>query len=117
MAAYERFDSWQRCHELAVAIYSATSTWPASERFGLAFQIRKSAFSAPANIAEGSAKRGTPEFRRFLDISLGSLSEVSYTLRLARDVGILTHDEWKSLAALQQAAGRSTWLLYRSLKR
>ncbi|HEU4801458.1 MAG TPA: four helix bundle protein [Gemmatimonadales bacterium] len=117
MAAYERFDCWQRCHALALAIYKSTSKWPASERFGLVFQLRKAAFSAPANIVEGSAKRGTAEFRRFLDISLGSLAEINYALRLARDVGILPVEEWKAPATLQQQAGRSTWLLYRSLKR
>ena len=87
MVPYERFEAWQRCHELTRAIYLATATWPRSEIYGLVAQARRAAASAATNIAEGSAKRGRREFRRYLDIALGTLSELSYLLRLARDLG------------------------------
>ena len=77
--------AWERCHELCVAVYHATKSWPTDERFGLSSQARRAAHSAAANIAEGCAKKGSAEFRRYLNISLGSLSERSYTLLLARD--------------------------------
>lgn len=115
MAAYERFKAWQQCHELAVAVYEATKTWPKAELFGLSSQARRAAHSAAANIAEGSAKRGSKEFRRYLDITLGSLSELSYTLRLARDLQILSKDAWDKLHQLHERAGGMTWLLYRSM--
>jgi four helix bundle protein len=89
MVPYERFDSWKLTHKLALAVYEVTEQWPGSEKHGLTAQIRRAALSAPTNIAEGSAKRGPREFRRYLDISLGSLSEVSYLLRFGRDRGIL----------------------------
>jgi hypothetical protein len=54
-------------------------------------------------------------FRRHLDISLGSLSELSYTLLLARDLQILTQEEWGKLDQLHRNAGGMTWLLYRSM--
>ena len=72
---YRRFVAWQRCHELALAIYRATEHFPSAERFGLAAQARRAAFSAAANIVEGSAKRGSAEFARYLDMSIGSLNE------------------------------------------
>jgi four helix bundle protein len=115
MAIYERIKAWERCHELCVAVYRATSSWPRDERFGLSSQARRAAHSAAANIAEGSAKRGSKEFRRYLDISLGSLSELSYTLLLAKDLRILTQEEWGRLDELHRKAGGMTWLLYRSL--
>jgi four helix bundle protein len=115
MKRYKNLVAWQRCHELALAVYRATEQWPAAERYGLTAQLRRSAASAPTNIAEGSAKRGKAEFRRFLDISLGSLAEVSYQLELARDLGFLTVAEWEAIEAVRDAAGRVTWLLYRSL--
>ncbi len=115
MVPYERFDAWKKCHELALAIYTITDAFPADERYGLVSQLRRAAFPAAANIAEGSAKRGWREFRRYLDISLGSLSEVAYTLRVARDLGHITEDEWASLDSLRDRAGRLTWGLYRSL--
>jgi four helix bundle protein len=77
MAPYERFDAWKAAHHLALRVYKVTDGWPQNERYGLTIQIRRAALSAPTNIAEGSAKRGSREFRRYLDIALGSLSEVS----------------------------------------
>jgi four helix bundle protein len=115
MAVYERFRAWQLCHDLSVAVYQATTTWPKAELFGLSSQARRAAHSAAANIAEGSAKRGSREFRRYLDISLGSLSELSYTLLLARDLRILTQEEWARLDQLHRNAGGMTWLLYKSM--
>ena len=74
MAPFERFTAWQHSHRLVVEVYRATGRWPVSERFGLAGQVRRAAVSIPTNIAEGSAKRGSREFRRYLDIALGSLA-------------------------------------------
>ena len=87
---HEGLKSWVACHELALLIYRLTSRWPSDERFGLISQARRAGYSAAANIAEGSAKRGAREFRRFLDIALGSISELTYILRLARDLGYIT---------------------------
>jgi four helix bundle protein len=114
MAIYERIKAWERCHELCVAVYRTTDTWPTSERYGLTSQARRAAHSAAANIAEGCAKRGSKEFRN-LDISLGSLFELSYTLMLARDLKILAQDQWLQLNELHGKAGGMTWLLYKSL--
>jgi len=115
MAIYERLKAWERCHQLCIAVYNRTNTWPTAERYGLTSQARRAAHSAAANIAEGCAKKGPKEFRRYLNISLGSLSELSYTLRLARDLNILSQEEWLDLDELHRKAGGMTWLLYRSL--
>jgi four helix bundle protein len=116
MATYERFKAWQASHQLAIEVYRASDRWPRHELFGLTAQARRAAHSIAANIAEGSAKRGSREFQRYLNISLGSLSELSYTLRLARDVGILPSDEWTTLDHQLEQAGGLVWLLYRSLR-
>lgn len=68
-----------------------------------------------ANIAEGSAKRGPREFRRYLDISLGSLAETQYALRAAKDLGYLTPDGYSALEQKSQEAGKTLWGLARSL--
>ena len=96
MMPYERFDSWKLTHKLALAVYQATEEWPINERYGVTAQIRRAALSAPTNIAEGSAKRGPGEFRRYLDIALGSLSEVSYLLRFSRDRGVLKQENFQT---------------------
>jgi four helix bundle protein len=117
MVPYERFDAWKSAHQLALKVYEVTERWPANERYGLTIQIRRAALSAPTNIAEGSAKRGSREFRRYLDIALGSLSEVSYLLRFTRDHGILTNADFKALDELRNQAGRLTWRFYSSLSK
>jgi len=116
MVPYERFDAWQIAHQLALKIYSETEGWPTNEKYGITSQIRRAALSAPTNIAEGSAKRGNRELRRYLDIALGSLSEVSYLLRFSKDRGILHAERFIELDELRNRAGQLTWRLYESLK-
>lgn len=112
MAPYEKLEAWQLCHSLVLAVYAQTSKWPSSERFGLTSQVRRAAVSVTANIAEGTAKRGPRELRRYLDISIGSLSEVGYLLRLARDLEILSADQHAAVHAVHTRASQVTWKLY-----
>ena len=113
---YERLTAWQAAHELALLVYGVTDGFPINERYGLTSQLRRAAFSVAANIAEGVAKRGNGEFRRFLDISVGSLSEVSYALLLAKELGILKPDDATRLVALHTKAAKLTWGLYKSVR-
>jgi four helix bundle protein len=117
MLPYERFDAWKMAHQLALRVYDLTESWPTQERYGLTAQVRRAALSAATNIAEGSAKRGPRELRRYLDISLGSLSEVSYLLRFSRDRGLLTDLNFQTLDDLRDQAGKLTWRLYASLNK
>ena len=114
-ARHERLKAWLACHELVLSVYRASSAWPSAERYGLISQARRAAYSTAANIAEGSAKRGNREFRRFLDIALGSISELTYILRLARDLGYLKPEVWGEVEAIRDHAGRLTWGLYRRI--
>jgi four helix bundle protein len=116
MPPYERFDAWKASHELALELFKATDRWPIRERYALAAQARRAAFSVPANIVEGSCKKGRAEFRRYLNIALGSLGELGYTIRFARDYGILTVVEWERLNRLHDRAGKLLWGLYNSLR-
>jgi four helix bundle protein len=112
---HQKLKSWSACHDLALKVYQFSRAWPRQEEYGLIAQARRAAYSAAANIAEGAAKRGNAEFRRFLDISLGSLSELSYILLLARDLSYLKVEEWGEIEALRDHAGRLTSGLYRSV--
>jgi four helix bundle protein len=115
MRPYERFAAWKECHTLAINVYRATASFPKHELYGLTSQARRAAFSAAANIVEGSSRRGSAEFRRFLDIALGSLSEVGYILRFAREVELLAESLWAELDRQQQRAHYLTWKLYESI--
>ena len=110
---YEKLLAWRSAHALVIAVYRATESFPRNEQYGLTSQLRRAAFSVAANIAEGSAKRGNGEFRRFLDISIGSLSEVSYTILLAKDLGILDVKEAEQLEHLRSTTSKLTWGFYK----
>ena len=105
------------CHQLLLAVYEATKHFPKHELYGLTSQVRRAAFSSAVNIVEGAAKRGPREFRRFLDISLGSLAEVAYTLHVARDLKLLDDAEWGVLDRLRRQAAMMTWKLYAAVAR
>src|SRR6266852_7464607 len=117
MAPYEKLHAWRECHELALAVYRATKSFPTEEQFGPTSQIRRAAFSSAVNIVEGSARRSRKEFRRFLDISLSSLTEVGYALRFSREAGLLPDEDWSVLNDRQNRARFLTWQLYRALAR
>ena len=71
---------------MVLSVYGLTSQFPKAEEFGLTSQIRRSAVSIAANIAEG-ASRTRKDFARFLTMSLGSASELEYLLLLTHDLG------------------------------
>jgi four helix bundle protein len=112
---YEQLKAWQECHKLVLETYRATKSFPKEELYGLTSQTRRAAFSAAANIVEGSAKHSGREFRRFLDVTIGSLAELGYAFRVARELELLPSSDWDKLEDLRRRAGFLTWRLYRSL--
>jgi four helix bundle protein len=91
MRNYEDLQVWQKAHVLTLAIYKATQCFPNEERFGLTSQIRRSCASIGANLAEGCGRRSDGEMARFVHIAMGSGAELSYHLRLARDLDLLSN--------------------------
>ncbi len=82
-----------KSHSLVLAVYRATASFLKVEVFGLTNQIRRAAVSIPSNIAEGCGRGSDQDFARFLQIAMGSASEVEYQLLLARDLAYLTDSE------------------------
>jgi four helix bundle protein len=94
---FRRLDVWQKAHGLNVEIYKRTSGFPSEEKFGLTSQIRRCAVSIEANIAEGCGRGSDQDFRRFLQIALGSASELDCELLLARDLGFMHTEQHDTL--------------------
>jgi four helix bundle protein len=117
MMPYERLEAWRQAHQLTLAIYTETSTWPREETYGLVSQARRAAVSVTSNLAEGSARLGGRELRRFADICLGSLSELSSLLRVARDLGYVNTTRWEDLEKLRNQAGKLVFGIARSASR
>jgi four helix bundle protein len=97
MRNYEDLHVWQKAHVLTLAIYKATRGFPNEERFGLTSQIRRSCASIGANLAEGCGRRSDGEMARFVHIAMGSGAELSYHLRLARDLDLLSGASFEHL--------------------
>lgn len=81
--SYQDLDVWQRAMDLAEKSYLLTASFPKDELYGMTSQIRRSATSVPANIAEGWARHNNNEFAYFLRISHGSLRELETHLLLS----------------------------------
>src|SRR5947208_16441926 len=100
MAPYERLKAWQECHKLVLETYRATRSFPREELYGLTSQTRRAAFSAAANIVEGSAKHGAREYRRFLDITIRSLADLGDAFRVVEELEMLSCSDWQVLGGL-----------------
>ncbi len=77
---------WQKSHQLVLAIYKLSQSFPREEVFGLTSQIRRSSSSVAANIAEAFKKKSGLDKLRILNIAQGSLSETEYHLLLTGDL-------------------------------
>lgn len=84
--SFEDVDIWKKAHQFVVDVYRLTEQFPKHELFGLTSQLRPAAVSIPANFAEGFRKVTKPDKLRFYGISLSSLEESRYYLRLAKDL-------------------------------
>jgi four helix bundle protein len=89
MRDFTQLKVWVRSHRLTLAVYKDTVAFPKEEHYGLKSQIRRSCASIPANIAEGCGRGTNADLARFLQIALGSASELQNHLRLAHDLSIL----------------------------
>ncbi|MBI3301818.1 MAG: four helix bundle protein [Deltaproteobacteria bacterium] len=98
MKDFRELKVWEKAHQLTLAVYKVTVTFPRDEMYGLTSQIRRSCASIPANIAEGCGRGGDGELGRFLQIAMGSASELEYHLLLAHDLGLLNQADYKHLA-------------------
>ena len=99
MRDFRDLQVWGKAHQLVLDIYRATATFPQAEMYGLTSQIRRASASIPANIAEGCGRTGDAELARFMQISMGSASELEYHLLLARDLDFLPADVHERLNA------------------
>jgi len=80
--------AWQRADDLFIKLHQlATKYFPAYERFALASQLRRAAYSVPANIVEGFSRRYRRSRLHFLNIAEGSLAEVGYCVHVAHRLG------------------------------
>ena len=98
MKDFKDLKVWERSHHLTLSIYKATAAFPREELYGLTSQIRRASASIPNNIAEGCGRNTDNELARFLEIAMGSASELEYLLRLSNDLNFLDKAKSDELA-------------------
>jgi four helix bundle protein len=107
---------WQKAHALALSVYRITKRFPDDERFGLVSQLRRSTASVPANLAEGCGRGSEQDFARFVQMAMGSATEVEYHIVLAKDLGYVEADDFEVLTESVQEVKRMLVSLLRSVR-
>ena len=81
--------------ELVKYVYTLLQKFPVEEKFALCSQIRRAVTSVPINIAEGFGRFSSKEKTRFMEISFGSLTEISCELEISFELGYITKEEYE----------------------
>jgi len=115
MAPYKTLKAWQHAQRLAIECAKAAKQFRDYEQDSLADQLRRASYSVVLNIAEGAARRGSREYRRFLDTANGSLAEVETALGVARDLEYITPIEFARLEAVSTETGKTLFGLLRKI--
>jgi four helix bundle protein len=114
---FEDLEVWQEAATLAVEIYAVSKAGHFTQDFGLRDQLRRSAVSIAANIAEGKERETIPEFIRYLYIAKGSSGELKTHLMIAERIGYLEQDHAKDLRQAVEKISAKLGALIRTLKR
>ena len=113
-----RFESLETFHlalDFVAAAYDKTKKFPTQEKFDLTSQTCRAANSVALNIAEGSARRGTRDYQKFLDTAWGSLAEVQTALTMANHLGYLEPTSFAKLEALATETSKTLFGLLRKI--
>lgn len=97
MKDFKQLKVWDKAHQLTLAIYKTTKIFPTEERYGLTSQLRRASTSIASNIAEGCCRGGDRELAQFLQIAMGSASEVEYHLLLAHHLKYFDKQSYNQL--------------------
>ena len=95
MRNFRKLEIWQSGIELVKIVYRITGEFPLAEKYGLTSQVQRAAVSIPSNIAEGCSRNSDKEFKRFLEIAIGSSFELETQLIIAAELSILPKKEFE----------------------
>ena len=90
--------AWKESHKLVLEVYKVTERFPKNEMFGLSNQMRRCSVSIVSNIAEGFSRATFKDKNQFLQMALGSVTELQSQLIISRDLKYINADEFKKIA-------------------
>ncbi|MDR1338319.1 MAG: four helix bundle protein [Rickettsiales bacterium] len=103
MTTVEDLDVFKFGLELTLDVYRVSKNFPKEEIFGLVSQMKRAVISINSNLMEGAARNSNPDFKRFISISRGSASELTYQVMISEKLGFI---EQKEAQELQNKARR-----------
>jgi four helix bundle protein len=103
---FSSLDVWKISFDYAINIYNLVPKIPVEEKYALVSQLKRSASSIPANIAEGKGRSGDKEFKRFLYIARGSLEENKSHLMLAKELGYINNNDFLKIKNRAEEVGK-----------
>ncbi|WP_298881136.1 four helix bundle protein [uncultured Polaribacter sp.] len=106
MRNFRKLKIWQQGIEIVKEVYKLSQKLPSEEKFGIKSQITRAAISVPSNIAEGSSRNSEIEFKRFLEIAMGSLFEVETQLIIVEQLGFIKSEDLKSIFEMIALEGK-----------
>ena len=113
--SYKDLLVWKKALSLVKTVYKVTQEFPKDEMWSLTSQVKRAAVSIASNIAEGSSKRSTREFIRFLNMSYGSLSELEAQLIIAHELEFINKGDLDAVLIPANEIGKMLNGLIRSL--
>jgi four helix bundle protein len=93
MRNFRELKVWEKGIDIVVAIYELTALLPAEEKYGLKSQLQRASISIPSNIAEGCSRESEPDFKKFLEYSIGSAFEIETQLIAIAKLKLLTKEQ------------------------
>lgn len=115
MGHYRKLRAWEHAQRLALEGSRAARRFPDYEQQILADQLRRACYAIPLNVAEGATRKGSKEFRRYLDVARASLAELETIVDLAHDLGYVDNPTHARLTALATETGKTLYGLLRKI--
>ena len=106
MRDFRKLKIWEQGIEIVKEVYKLSQKLPSEEKFGLKSQLSRATVSIPSNIAEGSSRNSEVEFKRFLEIAMGSLFEVETQLIIVQELSLINLEELKNIFELIEKEGK-----------
>jgi len=114
--SYQDLDIWKRSMNIAEMAYKLTKKFPYDERYNMVSQIKRSADSIPANIAEGWGRKMSKEFIHYLRIASGSLRELETHLLLSERCDMVCLTDIKPILTETEILSKQIWSLQYQLQ-
>ena len=103
---YRKLIAYQKAKEVVKHTYKLLKKFPAEERYALSDQLRRASVSITSNIAEGINRYSVKDKSHFIEMSYGSLMEVSSQFEIAEELGYITAEERLSMDQLIEEVAR-----------